>query len=79
MQGFSGPVRFAFWDERTRAAVMRVALELIADVGTGEVRRERSDFVLHARKRLSDVELTAQSCEWHAIQAIDRAGGGQPW
>ena len=79
MQGFSGPIAFVFWSPHVRELAMRTALELIADVGSGEVRRVRSDLVLHARKRLSDAELAAQTCEWHAITAIDSAGGGIPW
>ena len=79
VQGFLGPVHYAFWDRRTRDAAQNVVLDLIANVGAGEVRRDRSEYVLHARKRLADHELAAQSCEWHAIQAIDSAGGGLPW
>jgi hypothetical protein len=79
VQGFQEPIAFAFWDARTRELAMRTALELIADVGAGDVRRDRSASVLHARKRLSDRELAGQTCEWHAIQAIDSAGGGILW
>lgn len=79
VQGFSGPVPIAFWDAATREVAQRTVLCLIADVGAGEVRRDRSDRVFHARKRLSDLELAGQSCEWHAIRAIDSAGGGIPW
>lgn len=75
----SGPLPFVFWDPRTRELAMRTVLELIADVGTGDVRRDRGASVLHARRRLSEAELAAQTCEWHAIQAIDSAGGGIPW
>ena len=79
VQGFRGPVLYGLLDPRTQHVMQETALGLIADVGTGEVRRDRSDRVLHARKRLSDLELAGQSCEWHAIQAIDSAGGGMPW
>ena len=79
VQGFRGPVHFALWDPRTREVAMRTVLELISNVGAGEVRRDRSNFVLHARRRLSDAELAAQTCEWHAIKAIHSAGGGEPW
>lgn len=79
VQGFSGPVHFAFWDPRTRELVQRTVLALIENVGTGEARRDRSNFVLHARKRLSDEELAQQTPEWRAIKAVDRAGGGIPW
>lgn len=79
VQGFRGPVHFALWDPKTRAVAQTVALDLIATVGSGEVKRVRSDFVLHARKRLSDEELARQTPEWHAIKAVDRAGGGIPW
>jgi len=79
VQGFHGPVEFVYWDERTRDLVKRTVLSMIADVGTGDVRRDRSPYVLHARKRLSDAELAAQTPEWCAIKAIDSAGGGIPW
>jgi hypothetical protein len=79
VQGGTGPEAFAYWDPRTRELAMRTVLALIADVGSGDVRRDRSACVLHARKRLADAELAKQTCEWHAIQAVDRAGGGTPW
>ena len=74
-----GPLPYWQWDERTRDIVKRTVLELIADVGTGEARRDRSDVVLHARKRLSDAEIAAQTPAWCAIRAVDSAGGGIPW
>lgn len=79
VQGLRGPVQHAFWDARTRDIVQRTVLALIEDVGAGEVRRDRSELVLHARKRLSESELAAQTPEWCAIKAIDKAGGGIPW
>lgn len=79
VQGFQGPVHFAFWDPKTREVVQRTVLALIENVGTGDVRRDRSEFVLHARKRLSDEEISQQTPEWCAIKAVDRAGGGTPW
>lgn len=79
MQGFHGPVQYVFWDQRTRDIVQRTVLELIANVGSGDVRRDRSEYVLHARKRLSDEELAKQTPEWCAIKAVDSAGGGIPW
>ena len=78
-QGGREVVPFALWDDRTRELAKRTVLGLIADVGAGEVRRDRSAHVLHARKRLAEAELAAQTCEWHAIQAIDLAGDGIPW
>ena len=79
VQGFRGPVHFMLWDPWARGVAQRTVLELIANVGTGEVRRDRSDFVLHARKRLSDEEIAQQTPEWCAIKAVDSAGGGIPW
>jgi hypothetical protein len=79
VQGFLGPVHYVLWDERTRDVAKRTVLELIADVGTGEIRRDRSDLVLHARRRLSDAEIARQTPEWCAIKAVDLAGGGIPW
>jgi hypothetical protein len=58
---------------------VELVLGLILDVGQGEIRRDRSEHVLHARRRLSDAELAAQTPEWHAVKAVDRAGEGIPW
>lgn len=79
MQGDFGPVPFARWGLKTRSIVKRIVIDLLSGVGTGETKRHRSDYVLHARRRLSTSELAAQTCEWHAIKAIDSAGGGIPW
>lgn len=79
VQGFYGPVQYVFWDPKTREVVKRTVLDLIADVGTGDVRRDRSEYVLHARRRLSDEEIAAQTPEWCAIKAVHSAGGGIPW
>lgn len=79
MHGFNSPIRYVFWDDRSRDLAKRTALSMIADVGSGDVARVRSEFVLHARKRLSDREIAAQTPEWCAIKAIDSAGGGLPW
>ena len=79
VQGLRGPTEYAFWHERTREVVQRIVLEMIADVGSGDVRRDRSNYVLHARKRLRDAEIAAQTPEWCAIKAVDSAGGGIPW
>lgn len=79
VQGDLGPVAFSRWGLKTRDIVKRTVISLLSGVGTGETKRTRSEYVLHARRRLSDKELAAQTQEWHAIKAIDRAGDGIPW
>lgn len=79
VQSPRGPVHYQRWDLRTRSLVKRTVLELLDGVGAGETKRCRSAFVLHARRRLSEAELAAQTPEWCAIQAVDSAGGGIPW
>lgn len=52
---------------------------LLSGVGCGNTRRERSETVLHARRRLNDRELTLLTAEWCAIPAVGIAGDGIPW
>lgn len=54
-------------------------IALLAGVGTGNTRRDRSEHVLHARRRLSDAEIALLSPEWCAIPAVANAGTGIPW
>lgn len=56
-----------------------IALELLAGVGTGEIRRDRAPVCFHARRRLSDRELAQLDPAWCAIPPVDMAGGGEPW
>lgn len=79
MQGGFGPVPFSRWALKTRGIVKRIVIGLLDGVGTGNTRRDRSEYVLHARRRLSDAEIAAQTPEWCAIKAVDSAGGGIPW
>lgn len=64
---------------KARGFVRQAVTHLLAGVGTGETRRERSEFVLHARRRLNAHELERLTPEWCAIPATGIAGGGEPW
>ena len=75
----SGLVPWSRCGLKTRGIVRETALGLLAGVGTGDTRRERSDFVLHARRRLAERELALLTAEWCAIPAVGIAGEGIPW
>lgn len=62
-----------------RAKVRESVIALLSGVGEGETRRERSHFVLHARRKLNARELARLTTEWCAIPATGIAGGGVPW
>ncbi len=79
VQGPDGVIQYSRWGLKTRTIVKRTVIDLLCGVGTGNTKRCRSEFVLHARRRLSDAEIAAQTPEWCAINAIDSAGGGIPW
>lgn len=79
LQGEFGPVAWSRCGLKARDIIRRTVIGLLAGVGTGETKRCRSEYVLHARRRLSEPELAAQTPEWCAIQAVDSAGGGIPW
>ncbi len=79
VQGDLGPIEFARWGLKTRDIVKRTVIGLLYGVGTGNTKRCRSEYVLHARRRLSDAEIACQTPEWCAIHAIDSAGEGIPW
>lgn len=79
VQGDSGVVAYSRWGLKTREVVKRTVIDLLSGVGTGDTKRCRSEYVLHARRRLRDAEIAAQTPEWCAIKAIDSAGGGIPW
>lgn len=74
-----GPVPWSRYGLRTRAVVRDTVIGLLAGVGTGDTRRDRSDVVLHARRRLSEGELGLLTAEWCALPAVGIAGGGVPW
>ena len=63
----------------SRAIVRDVVIGLLSGAGTGATRRERSAVVLHARRRLSELELAALEPAWCALPAVGIAGGGVPW
>ena len=77
--GPSGQLPWARLGLKSRAIIRETVIGLLAGVGTGNTRRERSDLVLHARRRLSDRELALLTAEWCAIPAVGIAGGGVPW
>lgn len=64
---------------KTRGIVRETVLGLLSGVGAGDTRRERSEVVLHARRRVSERELAMLTTEWCAIPAVGIAGGGVPW
>ena len=64
---------------KTRAIVRETVIGLLAGVGTGSTRRDRSEVVLHARRRLAERELAMLTAEWCAIPAVGFAGDGIPW
>jgi len=64
---------------KTRGVVRDTVFGLIAGVGAGNTRRDRSSVVLHARRRMSDAEIALLDPAWCAIPAVDVAGSGIPW
>lgn len=64
---------------KTRGIVRETVIGLLAGVGAGDTRRDRSEVVLHARRRLADRELAMLTAEWCAIPAVAMAGDGIPW
>ncbi len=74
-----GPVPWPNVGLKLRGSVKALAIGLLDGVGVGDIRRDRSEHVLHARRRLSAAELAAQTPEWHSIEAVDSAGEGIPW
>lgn len=70
------------WDQcglKARALLRDTVIGLLSGVGSGAMRRDWSSVVLHARKRLSDQELTLLTPAWCAIPAEAIAGDGIPW
>lgn len=74
-----GPVPWAKCGLKTRDIVRQTVIGLLAGVGTGSTRRDRSDIVLHARRQLSDREIAMLSPIWCALPAVAMAGDGIPW
>jgi hypothetical protein len=61
VQSDFGLVPYARWGLKTRTIVKRTVIGLLDGVGTGDAKRCRSEYVLHARRRLSEPELAAQT------------------
>ena len=74
-----GPVPWDRCGLGTRQAMRAAVLGLLAGVGVGDAVRGRSAIILHARRRLSDVELAALTPAWCAIPAVDAGGDLAPW
>jgi hypothetical protein len=74
-----GPVPWSRCGLKTRGIVRDTVLGLLSGVGAGDTRRDRSEVVLHARRRLADRELAMLTAEWCAIPAVAMAGDGIPW
>jgi len=64
---------------KARHLVREIVCDLLAGVGSGNTRRDRSDVVLHARRRMSERELAMLDPAWCAIPAVAIAGDGIPW
>ncbi len=79
VQSGAGPVAWSRCGLKTRGIVRETVLGLLAGVGDGDTRRDRSEFVLHARRRLHDRELAQLDLAWCGIPAVAMAGDGIPW
>lgn len=77
--GFRGLIPWSRCGLKNRAIVRDTVIGLLSGVGAGDTRRDRSDVVLHARRRLSDPEIAMLSPAWCAIPAVGIAGDGIPW
>lgn len=75
----SGFVPWSRCGLKTRAIVRDAVIGLLSGVGSGDTRRDRSEVVLHARRRLADRELALLTAEWCALPAVGIAGDGIPW
>jgi hypothetical protein len=72
-------IPFARWRLQERACIRDVVIGLISGVGHGDTRRDRSEHVLHARRKLSPAEIAMLDPAWCELPAIDIAGGETPW
>lgn len=79
VQDASGRVPWQRCGLKARALVREAVLGLLSGVGTGDTRRDRSELVLHARRRLSAREIEQLAPAWCAIPATGMAGDGIPW
>jgi hypothetical protein len=77
--GAAGMVPWSRCGLKTRTILRETVIGLLSGVGTGNTRRDRSEVVLHARRRLSDRELAMLTAQWCAIPAVGIAGDGIPW
>ena len=62
------------WSRQQARAAERIAKDLLKGVGHGETFVGWGGVCLHARRRLSDAEVSRLSAEWLAKPAVDVAG-----
>lgn len=70
------------WDRyrlKARAFARQHLFDLLWGVGEGDTRRDRSEHVLHARRKLNADELAMLDPAWLAIEPVDIAGEGTAW
>ena len=80
VRGYAG--QMTPWERcglKTRVIVRETVLDMLRLVGAGNTRRDRSDFVMHARRRLNEAEIALLSPAWCALPAVATAGDGIPW
>lgn len=77
--GSVGPVPWSRARVTARHTAKAIAITLLDGVGEGDTRRDRSDLVLHARRKLNAAELAQLDPAWCAIEPFDIAGDGIPW
>lgn len=70
---------FERWRFKEREILKREVIALLSGVGEGDIRRDRGESVLHARRKLAPAELARLDPVWCALPAIDIAGGEIPW
>lgn len=82
LHGPAGSVPWPRYSLKLRAFARESVARMLAGVGEGDTRRERTGeivHVLHARRRLAAAELALLTAEWCALPAVADAGSGQPW
>lgn len=69
---FSGVVQLRnVWN---KDRLRKIAKDLIADVGTGELFQKETETTIHMRRALSIEEVAGLDPAWLAIPAVDIAG-----
>jgi hypothetical protein len=65
------PVPTASVDRKRRRLGAELAMRLISGVGWGPTREEAKEVAFHARRSLSDAEITRIDQDWLAIEPVD--------